>query len=72
MGISDAAESIGFRTLSAKIPFDKLRDEAPLPFIAHWRQQHFVVVYDFLKGDRVRVADPAHGKVIYTKEEFLV
>lgn len=70
LGISDAAESIGFRTLSAKIPFDKLRDEAPLPFIAHWRQQHFVVVYGF-KGNDVFVSDPAHGRVRYTKEEFL-
>jgi len=70
LGISDAAESIGFRTLAAKIPFDKLRDEAPLPCVAHWRQQHFVVVYDF-KGDDVLVADPAHGRVRYKKEEFL-
>lgn len=70
LGISDAAESIGFRTLAAKIPFDKLRDEAPTPFIAHWRQQHFVVVYDF-KKDNVYCADPAHGLVKYTKKEFL-
>ncbi|MFA0962289.1 peptidase domain-containing ABC transporter [Roseivirga sp. BDSF3-8] len=70
LGISDAAESIGFRTLAAKIPFDKLRDEAPTPFIAHWRQQHFVVVYDF-KKDNVYCADPAHGLVKYTRKEFL-
>lgn len=70
LGISDAAESLGFRTLAAKIPFDKLKEEAPTPFIAHWRQQHFVVVYGF-KGDKVLVSDPAHGLVKFTKEEFL-
>ncbi|MEO1052656.1 MAG: peptidase domain-containing ABC transporter [Bacteroidota bacterium] len=70
LGISDAAESIGFRTLAAKIPFDKLRDEAPTPFIAHWRQRHFVVVYGF-KRDKVLVSDPAHGLVKYSKKEFL-
>lgn len=70
LGISDAAESIGFRTLSAKMPFDKLKEEAPTPFIAHWRQQHFVVVYEF-KKDKVLVSDPAHGLVKFSKKEFL-
>jgi len=70
LGISDAAENIGFRTLAAKIPFDKLKEEAPTPFIAHWRQQHFIVVYGF-KKDKVLVSDPAHGRVKLSKKEFL-
>ncbi|GAA0891040.1 peptidase domain-containing ABC transporter [Fulvivirga kasyanovii] len=70
LGISDAAESIGFRTLAAKIPYDKLKEEAPTPFIAHWRQQHFIVVYGF-KKNHVLVSDPAHGLVKLTKKEFL-
>ena len=70
LGISDAAENIGFRTLAAKIPYEKLKEEAPTPFIAHWRQQHFIVVYGF-KGNKVLVSDPAHGKLKLTKEEFL-
>lgn len=49
LGISEAAESIGFRTLAAKIDFEKLAKEAPLPCIAHLGQDHFVVVYD-IKG----------------------
>ncbi|HEY9575353.1 MAG TPA: cysteine peptidase family C39 domain-containing protein, partial [Lachnospiraceae bacterium] len=32
LGISDAAEAIGLRTLMAKIPFEKLKEEAPTPF----------------------------------------
>lgn len=70
LGISDAAEKIGFRTLSAKISFDQLKKEAPVPFIAHWRQRHFVVVHGF-KKNQVLVADPAHGLVKYDKKEFL-
>ncbi len=70
LGISDAAESIGFRTLAAKIPFDKLKEEAPTPFIAHWRQRHFVVVYGF-KKDQVLLSDPAHGLIKLSEKEFI-
>ena len=70
LGISDAAESIGFRTLAAKISFDKLKEEAPLPLIAHWRQRHFIVVYK-IKKDCVYAVDPSHGHVKYQKSEFM-
>lgn len=70
MGISDAAEAIGFRTLSAQLDFDTFKEEAPLPAIAYWRQRHFVVVYK-VKKDKVWIADPGHGKVTLTKKEFL-
>lgn len=45
LGIAEAAESIGFRTLGVKVSFEKLVTEAPLPCIVHWDQNHFVVVY---------------------------
>ena len=45
LGISDAAESIGFRSMGVKVAFDKLLNEQPVPVIAHWNQEHFVVVY---------------------------
>lgn len=45
LGISTAAESIGFRTIGVHISFQQLA-EAPLPCIVHWKQNHFVVVYD--------------------------
>lgn len=70
LGISDAAEKIGLRTLGAKITFEKLLEEAPLPCIAHWNQNHFVVIYK-IKKDQVYIADPGHGLLKYTKEEFL-
>lgn len=70
LGTSDAAESIGMRTMGVRINFEKLAEEVLLPCIAHWKQNHFIVVYK-IKNDIVYVADPAHGLVKYTKEEFM-
>jgi ATP-binding cassette subfamily B protein len=50
LGISEAAEAIGFRTMGIKIPFEKLATDAPLPCIIHWDQNHFVVVYDIKRA----------------------
>lgn len=46
LGISRAAEKIGFRTVGGRITYDKLVEKALLPCIVHWNQEHFVVVYD--------------------------
>ncbi|MBR5911495.1 MAG: peptidase domain-containing ABC transporter [Bacteroidales bacterium] len=70
LGISEAAESIGFKTVGARLSFEQLKNEAPLPCIVHWKQRHFVVVYKIGK-DIVFVADPAHGLVKLTAQEFL-
>lgn len=69
LGISNAAEEINFRTIAVKINFDKLQKEAILPAIVHWKQEHFVVVYKVTKS-KVFVADPGHGLLTYSKEEF--
>ena len=73
LGISDAAEDIGFRSTGVKITWEQLRDEMPLPCIVHWNQRHFVVVYEIRKrrgGYIVKVADPASGLLTYTEEAF--
>lgn len=70
LGLSDAAEKIGFRTLGVKLAFDKLANDAPLPCIAHWNQNHFVVIYKISKNF-VYVADPSHGQLKYSKAEFV-
>jgi len=49
LGISDAAESIGFRTRGYRLTWEQLRDEVPFPCIIHWNQRHFVVVYEIKK-----------------------
>ena len=69
-GISNAAEKIGFRTISVELSFEKLINEAPLPCIIHWEQNHFVVVTPNSTLKKIEVADPAHGIIKYTKQEF--
>lgn len=68
--LAAAAESIGFRSLSAKIDFQQLMEDAPLPCIVHWNQNHFVVVYK-VTSEKVYVSDPALGLVKYSKEDFI-
>jgi ATP-binding cassette subfamily B protein len=80
LGISEAAESIGFRTLGSRLSIKQLMD-APLPCIVHWNQNHFVVLHRIVraknfsplrknKSPRFYIADPASGKMQYTQEEF--
>ena len=73
-GIMEAAETIGFRSMTVKVPFDTGTETAclltaPLPCIAHWNQQHFVVVY---KTSRryVWIADPGEGKIRLPRAAF--
>jgi ATP-binding cassette subfamily B protein len=73
-GISTAAEKIGFRTMAVKVKYGESEDEpclmgAPLPAIAHWNQNHFIVVYK-LKRNKVYIADPASGKHVLSRAEF--
>ncbi len=68
-GISDAAESLGFHTLPATIPFENLINDAPLPLIAHWHQNHFVVVFKISKN-AVHIADPMHGIIALDMASF--
>ncbi len=73
LGISDAAESIGFRTLGVRLTLERLREDMPLPCILHWKQRHFVVCYDIKKRNgnyRYYIADPATELVTYTDEEM--
>jgi ATP-binding cassette subfamily B protein len=69
LGISEAAETIGFRTKSLKINFATLSKDAKLPAILHWNQHHFVVLYK-IKGKKFFVADPARGLITYGQHEF--
>lgn len=73
LGISDAAESIGFRTSGVRISLKQLEEDVPLPCILHWKQNHFVVCYDIRKkkGEyRFCIADPASRKVTYGEQEM--
>ena len=70
LGISDAAEHIGLQSLAVKTNFDRLARDIPVPCIAHWNQEHFVVVHRVTQK-HVWIADPAAGRFKLTKEEFL-
>jgi ATP-binding cassette subfamily B protein len=70
LGLSEAADSVGFRTIGVRIPFSRLEEDVPLPCIVHWRQNHFVVVYR-IKDNKIFVADPAIGLMKYDRKEFL-
>ena len=71
LGLSNAAETLGFRTLGVKIDFNTLVADAPLPCIAHWNKNHYVVVYKIDKANNVYISDPSYGLISYTKEDFI-
>lgn len=71
LGLSNAAERLGFRTLGVKIDFNTLVADAPLPCIVHWNKNHYVVVYKIDKANRVYVSDPSYGLITYSREEFI-
>ncbi|TDB57958.1 peptidase domain-containing ABC transporter [Arundinibacter roseus] len=52
LGIAEAAEAVGFKTVGVRITLDKLVEEIPLPCILHWGQNHFVVLHK-ITGDSV-------------------
>jgi ATP-binding cassette subfamily B protein len=76
LGIVEAAESIGFRVLPVKLSFagedpeQVYLNQAPLPCVLHWDQNHFVVVYKISKK-WVWIADPKVGKTRMSHQKFL-
>lgn len=77
LGISDAAESIGIRTVGVQISFEQLANDALLPCILHWNQNHFVVCYEIDKHKhngrlsyKIHISDPATQRISLSREEF--
>lgn len=70
LGISEAADTLGLHTLSARATVDELA-ENPLPAILHWNQNHFVVLYKVKNGRKFYVSDPAKGRITYSYDEFI-
>ncbi|MEN2436590.1 peptidase domain-containing ABC transporter [Weeksellaceae bacterium A-14] len=74
LGISEAADKIGFKTIAAKLKPEDFNNEL-LPCILHWNQNHFVVLHKISKniftGKPVyKIADPGHGFVSLSEEKF--
>ena len=73
LGISEAAESIGFHTRGVRIGIEQLVNDIPLPCILHWNQNHFVVCYRIRKRKKRYVfflSDPAKGKYVMDEIGF--
>lgn len=68
-GMIAASDKMGMETMPIKVPLKDLIDKVDLPCIAHWNDNHFIVIYKILK-DRIYVADPKHGIIDYSIEEF--
>jgi len=70
LDLLDAAENIGFKTIAAELEYNKL-NKLPLPFIVHWKKEHYVVVYE-VNDKSVYLADPAlNGTITLNATEFL-
>ncbi len=71
LGLSDASENLGFKSLGVQVDFKTLKEEVPLPCIIHWNKNHFVVIYKIDKNDKVYISDPSYGLITYEKSEFI-
>ncbi len=70
IGISNAAEYFGLKSLGVKLNVQELYKKAPLPCILHFDENHFVVLYK-VKRNRFYIADPGKGKYILSREGIL-
>lgn len=64
-----ALEKIEIKSIPLKTSYKKLHAEIPLPCIAYWKGNHFIVVYKVTEK-HVYVSDPQIGLIKYTKQEF--
>jgi len=74
LSLSNAAGTLGFKTLGVQINFNELVKDVPLPCIVHWNKNHFVVIYkiSIKKGKHtIYISDPSYGLIKYSKDEFI-
>lgn len=74
MGISKAAENIGFKTIGGRLDTALLIKKMILPCILHWDQEHFVVLYKIKKKRKdtiFYISDPGKGLLQYHLKEFV-
>ncbi|MBB1149788.1 peptidase domain-containing ABC transporter [Myroides sp. NP-2] len=74
LGISMAADKIGLETKAVKIDINHL-EQALLPCILHWNQNHFVVLYKisttlFSNQKKYKIADPGYGLISLSVDKF--
>lgn len=69
LDLSDAAETIGLRTVGLKLTWEQLSSQVSLPCVITWNKNHFVVVYKINKSN-VIVGDPSQGILKYPIDAF--
>lgn len=67
--IAHAATALGLKAHGYRLDFRQLQEACDEPCIAHWDNNHFVVVAGS-RGNHFIVLDPALGKVRYSRAEF--
>lgn len=75
LGITEAANKIGFQTEGVKLKIIDFNKES-LPCILHWNQNHFVVLYKVSKniftGKYIyKIADPGYGYISLSEKDFI-
>jgi len=68
LGLAEAADSIGLLATGFSADIEALH-ELTLPAIAHWGENHYVVVWE-LNGKSVAIGDPAEGLKTISVTEF--
>lgn len=66
--IRDIADHFGLQTQVYRLEADKITT-VPTPFIAHWEQNHFIVVAK-VKGPTITIHDPRYGKDVLDIAKF--
>jgi ATP-binding cassette subfamily B protein len=80
LGLSEAAEKIGFTMEGLKVTKERLIHSDVFPCILHWNKKHFVVLYACQlkrkwlfgkKGLMFYIGDPAHGLLWVSEQLFI-
>ncbi len=70
LDIADAARAIGFTATGLTLEYQSLTERITSPCILHWRQKHFVVLYE-MRDEVATIADPATGLFKLGKKDFI-
>lgn len=68
-GLQTAAQKLHFEVVSLLCTTSWLKENALLPCIIHWKQEHFVVLYK-ITATHFYISDPAYGKIKLKRELF--
>lgn len=67
--IINVSTQIGLKAVAINLTLEKL-SSFPLPIILHWKEKHFVVLFQ-IKKEQYYIADPAFGKIKLSKDSFI-